>query len=110
MIELKAEDCLRIERGPAVEIGCLHGVVWITQEGELQDMFLGPGEWRTLTPRGAMLITALEPSVLRVVDSAVAKSSAGGLLQRLWRWGWRVVRSAAQTRVTAVQRIGTSAG
>ena len=73
MIELKAEDCLRIERGPAVEIGCLQGVVWITQEGELQDMFLGPGEWRTLTPRGAMLIMALEPAVLRVMDSAVAK-------------------------------------
>jgi len=110
MIELKAEACLRIERGPAVEIVCLQGVVWITQEGELQDMFLGPGEWRTLTPRGTMLIMALEPALLRVIDSSVAKPAGSGFLRQGWRRWWRFVRSAAQTRVTAVQRVGTPVG
>jgi Protein of unknown function (DUF2917) len=91
MIALERETSLRVEPGTCVEIACLSGVLWITQAGDLRDLFLGPGESLELLPRGRTLATALEPSLVRVVD-AVARPRA----QHAW-WA-RVERRLALWR------------
>jgi hypothetical protein len=73
MIALERETSLRVEPGTRVEIACLSGVVWITQQGDLRDLFLAPGESLELLPRGRTLLTALEPSLVRVVDAGATR-------------------------------------
>jgi hypothetical protein len=68
MITLEREQSLRIERGVRVEVVCGSGVLWITQEGDVRDLFLAPGERLLLAPRGVMLLTALERSRVEVRD------------------------------------------
>lgn len=76
MIVLERETSLRVEPGTRVQIACLSGVVWITQQGDFRDLFLSPGESLELLPRGRTLVTALEPSMVRVVDAG-AEPRAG---------------------------------
>lgn len=100
MIALERETSLRVEPGTRVEIACLSGVVWITQQGDLRDLFLAPGESLELLPRGRTLVTALEPSMVRVVDAGVRPRAV-----RAW-WA-RVARSRElwtrlRARTTAV--------
>ena len=92
MIALERETSLRVEPGTHVEIACVSGVLWVTQQGDLRDLFLGPGESLVLLPRGRTLVTALEPSLVRVVDAVArprAKHAWGARVERrlaLWRW------------------------
>jgi hypothetical protein len=69
MIALEREASLRVEPGTRVEVACLSGVVWITQQGDLRDLFLAAGESLALLPRGRTLVTALEASMVRIVDA-----------------------------------------
>jgi Protein of unknown function (DUF2917) len=80
MIALEREASVRVEPGARIEIVCLSGVLWVTQEGDCRDLFLAPGESLELFPRGATLVTALEPSTLRAVD----RGTRGGLWRRWW--------------------------
>lgn len=68
MIELDPEGSLRIEQGTSIEVTCLSGVVWITQERDVRDLFLAPGESMLLRRRGLALVTALERSMVDVRD------------------------------------------
>jgi hypothetical protein len=80
MITLEREQSLRLERGVRIEVVCGAGVLWITQEGDVRDLFLAPGERLLLAPRGVMLITALERSRVDVRDVRVVAA-----LARAWR-------------------------
>ena len=79
MIALEREASVRVEPGTRIEISCLSGVLWVTQEGDYRDLFVAPGESLELSPRGATLLTALEPSTLRAVDRKK---------RRGWLRGW----------------------
>jgi len=97
MIALEREASLRVEPGTRVEIACLSGVLWITQEGDARDLFLASGESLRLLSRGRTMITALEPSMIRVAD----------VPRVLHAWSARVERSLAlwrrlRARATAV--------
>ena len=86
MIALEREASVRVEPGTRIEIVCLSGVLWVTQEGDYRDLFVAPGESLELLPRGATLVTALEPSTLRAVDRGARRS--------LWRGWWGSARRA----------------
>ena len=97
-IGLDREESLRLRRGTTLEVVCLSGVVWITQEGDLRDLFLAPGESIRLRLRGVALITALEPAAVKVRDGRVPHAASapsvrsssyrtGAGVQGLWsRW------------------------
>jgi len=68
MIALENETSVRVKAGTAVEIACVSGVLWVTQEGDVRDMFLAPGESLRLVGRGLTIVTALEPSLVRLVE------------------------------------------
>ena len=79
MIALDAETSLRVEHADVLEIECVSGVLWITREGDVYDRFIGPGESFDISGRGVTLATALERSLVRVIE----RSPAGR------RWNWR---------------------
>ena len=107
-IALEPEEPLRLQGGTTLEIACLSGVVWITQQGDLRDLFLAPGESIRLELRHLALITALEPAAVKVrhgvlSGAASAPSKRSGLVrsrsrvQGLWsRW-----RSSAAMKLRA---------
>jgi hypothetical protein len=78
MIALNAESSLRLEHAGVLEIQCVSGVLWITREGDVCDRFLGPGD--TLRPgaRGVTLATALEPSLVRLLERPLPR----------WHFAW----------------------
>lgn len=51
-----------------VEVVCLRGCLWLTEDRLLEDHFLQAGESRTVRSRGRVLVTALEPSSLRALE------------------------------------------
>lgn len=87
MIVLDAARSLRVERGACVRITCAAGVVWITQEGDIRDLFLGSGDVLFLSPRGVALVTALEPALLRVEDQSAIARGTTALARVLRAWG-----------------------
>jgi DUF2917 family protein len=95
-ISLEPEQTLRIESHREVEIGCLSGLVWITQPGDPRDLFVAAGQSVQVAPSGLTLVTAIQPALLRAGDVA---SLAG---MPAWRRWWE--RPALPSRVQA--RIG----
>ena len=49
------------------------GNVWLTEEGDSRDHFLGAGQEFRITRRGTALISALEASVLSLASSRAAR-------------------------------------
>jgi hypothetical protein len=94
MIALDAECSLRFEHAAVLEIQCLSGVLWITCEGDLCDRFIGPGESFNPSGRGLTLATALERSLVRVVERAVPLGPRG------WR-AWFKRRPVLRTVLSA---------
>ncbi len=99
MIALEREGSLRVEPGTRVEITCLTGVLWVTQEGDARDLFLGPGESFKLLPRGVTLVAALEPATVRLLDIGaeprIARSRWAMLKRGLAVWSGLVARPIA---------------
>ena len=107
-IGLDSEESLRVARGTSLDIFCLSGVVWITLEGDLRDLFLAPGESMLLERRGMVLITALEPAALKIRNHA---ASAAALQPTISTWSdrtsrgigglWGRLRSGAASKLRA---------
>ena len=51
-----------------VEVVCLGGCLWITEDRLLEDHILRAGESRTIRSRGRVLVTALEASEMRALE------------------------------------------
>jgi hypothetical protein len=71
-------------------ITCLTGRLWITQDGDPRDFVLAPGESLTVRRGGVTLVSAAEPSLLRVTEPSDPRERQAG---QHWR---RIVRGAAR--------------
>lgn len=58
-IDLQRGRLLGLRRGAGKTVTAHAGAVWITEEGRLDDVVLGPGESFTLGGRGLALIEAI---------------------------------------------------
>jgi len=96
MIALDAETSLRVEHAAVLKIECVSGVLWITREGDVHDRFIRPGESFDAAGRGVTLATALERSLVRVVERAPAR--------RRWMWLTWFQRPPVVRRSQAMQR------
>ena len=71
-VYLRARQLLRVEEGAGLEVRCLQGELWITQEGDQQDRLIRAGESLVLDRDGLSLVTALgEPALLIVQPGKV---------------------------------------
>jgi hypothetical protein len=61
---------VRAERGRRLEV--VSGTIWITQDGDLRDIVLGPGEAFDFDRRGDALLSAFADSRYLVLDGCEA--------------------------------------
>ena len=90
---------LRDAQGTRIE--CVSGALWITQDGDIRDIFLGPGDEFTLDRNGTAVVQASRQSIVLVTELRAPapatprwRRMAGALLgyfMRLGmsRGGWR---------------------
>ena len=65
------------------KISCRTGELWITQDHDIRDIVLEPGESFTLDSEGAVLVSAMAPSSVELVLPVVSRL---GLMSVLQRW------------------------
>ena len=61
-------EFLRIEDGAGQSIAVFDGMVWVTQDGDPRDAFVGKGQTFTLDRSGVSLIEALSDTRLLVLE------------------------------------------
>lgn len=86
MIELEAEQTLRIDEGSAVEIACAAGVLWVTLSGDPHDMFVAHGETLRLARGGSVVITALERALVDVRETNARPHWTAQAIAPFARW------------------------
>ena len=65
-IRLHARDVHRIEDGQGFAVTCLRGNVWITQDRDLRDVVLSPGQSFVLDRNGLALAFAFKDATILV--------------------------------------------
>ena len=69
LLELRrAELWVSEDVAVAFDVTVVSGNVWLTQDGNLQDSLLAPGERLQFLAGGTVVIQALEPSVVRIAQ------------------------------------------
>jgi Protein of unknown function (DUF2917) len=61
-------EFLTLDRGRGRTVAVCSGAVWLTQDGDERDVFLRSDERHVLEPRGPVLIEALAPTQLIVLE------------------------------------------
>ncbi len=74
--DLRAHQIARFDDAPGVAVLCLRGELWLTQDGDLNDVILGPGEHFTFDRRGLALVEALKASSLRIAMPVERRAEA----------------------------------
>jgi Protein of unknown function (DUF2917) len=67
-VYLKERESLRLRDGVGVEVRCLLGNLWVTEEGEREDRILNRGQSFVLDRPGLSLVTALGGPAMLVVQ------------------------------------------
>lgn len=60
----------RIDDGRGLAVQCLSGRLWLTQEGELRDVVLEPGELAPIERDGLSIVAALRDSSFVLLAAA----------------------------------------
>lgn len=96
-LSLGAQEAVTLEHAPGATIGVERGIVWITEEGNLDDFILHAGDAHAVRGAGPVVIQAFQPSSLRVAGlpaqlplHAVPFSLRAFIARRFRRngWGW----------------------
>lgn len=72
---MRRGSMLRIEDGLDQVIQVWDGALWLTQEGDRRDRYLGPGDWFRLDRNGLAIAHAIRPTILSI--SAPIREKAG---------------------------------
>ena len=57
---------LRIEDGRGVVVEVKHGMLWLTQEGDTRDRYIGAGDWLRLDGDGLAIAGALKRTMVSI--------------------------------------------
>jgi hypothetical protein len=77
-VTLARGSLLRIEDGREMRVTVLAGGIWLTQEGDRRDRYVGAGDSCLINARGLTLISALGRSLI-----SLASPYHGGFAQRI---------------------------
>jgi hypothetical protein len=108
-IAMTRGSILRVENGRDLTLYVWEGAVWLTQEGDERDRWVGAGEWFRLDRQGAAIAHATQRTVMTIAapgrelyarrivlakagsavplelySAANAGASVGALLRRFW--------------------------
>jgi hypothetical protein len=61
-VALKANQVLRVQHGQGMRVTATSGILWLSEEGSLDDHVLRPGDSLTLVRSGKTLALAVQPS------------------------------------------------
>jgi hypothetical protein len=70
-LTLSSSSVLAVQDGTGTRILCRTGSLWVTQEGEVKDSVVRPGEVLTIRRPGRTVISALETSTLMLIGPEV---------------------------------------
>jgi|MudIll2142460700_1097286.scaffolds.fasta_scaffold123218_2 hypothetical protein len=73
--ELARDQMLTISNGLGTKVTCARGMLWLTQNNDRRDFFLGHGESVTVSRDGIALVLAMEPSTV-VMTAPVSRLAA----------------------------------
>jgi len=65
---LATDQFIKLEGAVGVRISSRRGSVWITQDGDIRDVVLEPGEAFVIERAGPSIVQALEPAELAIVE------------------------------------------
>jgi hypothetical protein len=105
-LELALRELVVIDDACEQFIRCECGELWLTQDGDSRDVILQPGDdWR-VGRHQPVVISALKPSVLRIVATSgcatVARPCRRGaelILTRILRWRFPALASFPATHI-----------
>jgi|EndMetStandDraft_4_1072995.scaffolds.fasta_scaffold1259105_1 hypothetical protein len=66
VLELKAGEVVTLDDAIGASVQARLGSVWITEEGDVRDIVLGPGENRVIKRAGRTLIQAMQTSWISI--------------------------------------------
>jgi hypothetical protein len=69
-LRLESRQILRLRDASGTRVQCLKGALWITQDRDPEDHFIGAGDALTLDRPGLVLIHAIEPAGLVLTEPA----------------------------------------
>ena len=75
-LKLTARSLQRVDDRASRVINCVQGIIWITQEGDLEDHVLMPGEQFEATKPGLVVVEALRDARLRITRSTPEYAAA----------------------------------
>jgi len=78
VLALAAGEVLTLDDARGVRIQARTGSVWVTEEANLRDHILGPGDALVVTRAGRTLIQAMKPSWIALRDAAPANDALEG--------------------------------
>jgi hypothetical protein len=82
VIELEQGDILPLERASGVNLACLEGSLWITEENAALDVVLGAGESHAVEAKGRTLVQAMDRSRLSIEAAGKRPQVAFGSLSQ----------------------------
>lgn len=88
LIDIDANRTVELHDAFDVEVVCVRGCLWVTEDRLRGDHFLRPGESRCLRCNGRALVTALEPSSMRALEPSKRRRPSR------WALAWRALRAA----------------
>ena len=82
-VVLAKDQFISLNGAEGVRIASQRGSVWITQDGDLRDVVLQPGESVVLGRGTPAIVQAFEPALITIVDPAPRRSAGREWLRRL---------------------------
>jgi hypothetical protein len=71
-LSLARDGLLALRDALGTRILCHEGAIWVTQEGDIRDIIIGPGDAFTIRAPGLTVVTAVQPSKLTLIESGGA--------------------------------------
>lgn len=71
-LSLARDGLLALRDAQGTQILCHDGALWVTQEGDIRDVIVGPGEALTIREPGLTVVSAVNPSTLTLIERTQA--------------------------------------
>lgn len=84
-IDLPGGTLMPLPAAPGERLRILYGRVWLTEEGVVDDAFLGQGEEASLHGRGLAVLEALNPARIEWIKPVRTRTSLSALAGRMFK-------------------------